>query len=139
MYDAIKHIYPEIPDAAFTLADNSDGNGIFIKRWAYDQPQPTPEQLAVAWDAIKDLPPPPPAAISATQLRVWCIRHGIPLATIDAAIAAIPDPAQREEARVRWEYSTEVRRDFPLVLQLAAALGMTDAQVDDAFREGALL
>lgn len=81
---------------------------------------------------------PVPQSVSPYQFRVWLIRAGVSLAQVDAMIDALPSQA-RDEARVAWEYGLEVRRDHPLVSQFAAALGMSEAQVDQAFREAAAL
>jgi hypothetical protein len=37
------------------------------------------------------------------------------------------------------EYATSIDRDNPLFSQLAGALGLTDEQIDDLFRQGATL
>ncbi|WP_342640953.1 hypothetical protein [Rhodoligotrophos ferricapiens] len=41
--------------------------------------------------------------------------------------------------RIEWEYTSTVRRDHPLILQLAPALGLTEAEIDDLFRLAATL
>lgn len=84
-------------------------------------------------------PPATPATVSARQIRLWLIRNGVSLAQVDAAIAAIPDQQQREECRVEWEFAPYVERSHAMLLPLAAALGLTSEQVDDAFREAATL
>lgn len=54
------------------------------------------------------------------------------LASVEAAINALSEPA-RTAARIDWDNATEFRRDFPLLAQLAAAIGLSDAQVDALF------
>lgn len=78
---------------------------------------------------------PVPATVSARQIRLWLIRHGVSLAAVDAAIDAIPDQQARQECRVEWDYAPYVERSHPMLIPLAAALGLTESQVDDAFRE----
>lgn len=92
-------------------------------------------------DSIDDLPelPAVPASVSARQIRLWLVRHGVSLAQVDAAIDAIPDEQQREECRIDWEWAPYVERSHPLLLPLAEALGLTPEQVDEAFREAAAL
>jgi len=80
---------------------------------------------------------PVPESVSARQIRLWLVRHGIALAQVDAAIDALSDQKQREEVRVEWDYAPYVERSHPMLVPLAAALGLTEAQVDDAFREAA--
>lgn len=80
-----------------------------------------------------DLPanPSPPQTVTAWQIRRWLISQGISLAQVDAAISAIPDAAQREAAKVDWEYAPYVERSHPMLKPMAAALGVAD--VDSAF------
>lgn len=54
------------------------------------------------------------------------------LSAVEAAIAELPEPA-RGAARIEWEYSATVRRNQPFVLQLAPALGLDDAALDNLF------
>lgn len=97
------------------------------------RPSEAHEWNGTAWA----LPPEPvPASVSPYQFRVWLIRAGVSLAQVDAMIDALPQPA-RDEARVAWEYGLEVRRDHPLIGQFGAALGMSEAAIDAAFREAA--
>lgn len=84
-----------------------------------------------------DLTPAIPASVSARQIRLWLLRHGISLAAVDAAIDAIPDQLQRDSVRVEWDYAPYVERSHPMLVPLAAALGLTEAQVDQAFVEAA--
>lgn len=85
------------------------------------------------------LTPPVPESVSARQMRLWLIRHGISLAAVDAAIDAIPDQLQRDSVRVEWDYAPVVERSHSMLIPLAAALGLTEAQVDQAFIEAATI
>jgi broad specificity phosphatase PhoE len=84
-----------------------------------------------------DLTPAVPESVSARQIRLWLVRHGISLAAVDAAIDAIPDQLQRDSVRVEWDYAPYVERTHPMLVPLAAALGLTEQQVDQAFVEAA--
>lgn len=42
-----------------------------------------------------------------------------------------------EKTKVAWEYATEWRRLSPMIVNLASALSLTDAQVDALFTEAA--
>jgi hypothetical protein len=86
-------------------------------------------------DDIEPPPPPVTATVSARQIRLWLIRHGISLAQVDAAIDAIPDQLQRDSVRVEWDYAPHVDRSHSMLIPLAAALGLTEQQVDQAFIE----
>ena len=80
-----------------------------------------------------------PASVSARQIRLWLIQNGISLASVEAAIDAIPDTLQRDLVRVEWEYAPYVERSHPMLVPLAAALGLSEDQVDQAFVEAATL
>jgi hypothetical protein len=82
-----------------------------------------------------DLTPPVPESVSARQIRLWLVRNGVSLAAVDAAIDAIPDQLQRDSVRVEWDYAPYVERSHPMLVPLAAALGLSEAQVDQAFIE----
>lgn len=83
-----------------------------------------------------DEPAAVPQSVSARQIRLWLVqRGGVSLAAVDAAIDAIPDAVTRDSVRVEWEYSTYCERKHPMLVPLAAALGLTEAQVDQAFVE----
>jgi hypothetical protein len=84
-----------------------------------------------------DLEPAVPESVSARQIRLWLIRHGVSLSQVDAAIASIPDQLQRDSVQVEWEYAPYVERTHPMLIPLATALGLTEAQVDQAFIEAA--
>ena len=92
-------------------------------------------------DSTDDLPelPAVPVSVTARQIRLWLVRHGVSLAAVDAAIDAIHDQQQRQECRVEWDYAPYVERSHPMLVPLAAALGLDEAQVDDAFREAATI
>jgi hypothetical protein len=82
---------------------------------------------------------PVPGSVTARQIRLWLVRHGVSLAAVDAAIDAIQDAQAREEARVEWDYAPYVERAHPMLVPLAAALGLDESQVDDAFRQAATI
>ena len=83
------------------------------------------------------LPPPPPVTtVTMRQARLALLRAGL-LDNVDAAIAAIPDETQRRAAQIEWEYASIVERNSALIQQLAPALGMTEAQMDELFATAA--
>lgn len=73
-----------------------------------------------------------PHAVTMRQARLALLAAGL-LDDVEAAIAAIPDPARRKAAQITWEFSSEVQRKNGLVSQLAPSLGMTEAQIDALF------
>lgn len=96
------------------------------------------DELPEGW-TLADQSPPVPARVSARQLRLWMVAHGVSLATVTQAIESIVDPITRETVRVEWEYAPWIERSHPWLVPMAAALGLDDAAVDTAFREAAQL
>lgn len=89
---------------------------------------------AFAWNDGPDVP----AVVTMRQARIALLRAGL-LSQVDAAIAAMPAETGGDEARITWAYGAEVRRDGPLIGQLAPGLGLTDEQIDNLFIEAATL
>lgn len=89
--------------------------------------------------AIAPYEPPvlPPPAITRRQLRLWLVRNGVTTLQVETVIAAIQPDQAREEAWIEWQDASSYERANPLVVQVGQALGLTDAQMDDAFREAA--
>ncbi len=76
---------------------------------------------------------PVPESISPRQARLALLAAGL----LDAAEAAVNQAGP--VAKIYWEYAVEWRRDEPVLIQLAAALGLTPEQLDDLFRQAATL
>lgn len=76
------------------------------------------------------------ALAAAAQARLACTPRQARLAlagagllgAVEAWIATADDPT-----RISWEYATQIRRDFPALTGAAAALGLTEAQIDALF------
>lgn len=132
IYEAIKALYPGIQDSEFLLQDDSDGRGPHIAWWGRPEPKPTIEQLQAVV-----VPPAVPQEVTMRQARLALLSAG-KLDVVSAAIDALPEP-QRSAARITWDYSSAVQRTQPLVLQLAPALGLDDAQLDALFIQAAVL
>jgi hypothetical protein len=90
------------------------------------------DELPEGW---QKWPGPVPESVTARQIRLWLVQHGIPLSAIETAIDAIPNQQTRETVRVEWEYAPYVERVHPWLIPLAQALGLDEEQVDQAFRE----
>lgn len=87
-------------------------------------------------EAVTNLMP----QINGTQLRLALLGLGVTAAQVEAAIDAVPgDAVQRETARIQWEYATSFQRQHPLIATIGAALGMTEAQIDEAWLHAATL
>lgn len=75
------------------------------------------------------------APITKRQLRLTLVRNGISLATVDAAIASMPEGIEKQEAQIEWDDASTFNRIHPTLLLIASALGLTEAQVDAMWRE----
>lgn len=82
--------------------------------------------------------PTAPSVVTMRQARLALANAGL-LAGVDAFIANMTDPAQKEAAQIEWGYAQTVRRDHPLLIAFAQFKGMTDAQIDDLFLKAAEL
>lgn len=82
-------------------------------------------------------PVPVPQSVTMRQARLALHAAGL-LSGVDAAIAAMPEPA-KTAALIEWEYAGNVERNAGLVPAMAAALGMSDADIDDLFISAATL
>lgn len=78
-----------------------------------------------------------PEVVTMRQARLALLGAGL-LAQVNTAVANMPG-AEGDAARIEWEYAQEVRRDSPLVVALSEILGLTSAQLDDLFTNGAKL
>lgn len=79
-----------------------------------------------------------PDSVTAVQIRLWLVAHGISLEQVDAAIAALPDET-REATLIEWEYSGTIHRASSTLVAMATAFGMDSAAIDAAFSEAASL
>lgn len=99
-----------------------------------DGPIPlTPDEEA-EWDAREAaVQRAVPESVTIRQAKLALLQVGL-LDDVEAAINGSDRAVQ-----IEWEYATEFRRDWPALLAMKPALGLTDAQVDDLFRLAATL
>ena len=90
-------------------------------------------QPYVTEPAPSTAPPPPvvPTAVTMRQARLALLGAGL-LSQVNSAIAAMTG-MQGDAARIEWEFSSDVRRQQPLVMALGPALGLSAAQLDALF------
>lgn len=72
--------------------------------------------------------------LTARQLRLGLVGNGIGLDEVAATIDAMPDGPDKDRALIEWQFATSFERDHPLIASVAAALGLTDEQVDMMWR-----
>lgn len=76
--------------------------------------------------------PGPPTVVTRAQGKAALITAGL-WDDVLAYVDAIEDPTQQALARVALDDTTEWRRDSPFLTTAAAALGLTEKQLDDLF------
>jgi len=74
---------------------------------------------------------PVPQIVFMRQARLALLEVGL-LDNIEQIINLLPEPL-KSEARIEWEYATEVRRDWPTLNQIADHLNLTSEYVDELF------
>lgn len=86
------------------------------------------------WKEIGD--PTPPAFVPPVVVRRLSFFRALSRSDfikVKALIASIQDPDQQHTLRVWFDEATEFERDHPLVLEVAAQLQKSDAEVDAIF------
>lgn len=81
--------------------------------------------------APEPLSDPVPPSVSMRQARHAMLQAGI-LGAVQTMIEQMPGD-EGDAARIDWGFAQEVRRDHPMVSQLAATLGLAPTEVDDLF------
>ena len=112
-------IHAPMPDGALRAALQPNGEVLVYMPGDTLPPAPPPG------------PPPVPAEVTMRQARL-ALHAADLLASVEAAIDALPDPP-RAAARIEWDHSQTVQRHRGIVQQLGAALGMSSAQLDALF------
>ncbi|MCO5082660.1 MAG: hypothetical protein M9955_13515 [Rhizobiaceae bacterium] len=86
----------------------------------------------------EDFAPPVPTTpivmeVTMRQARLALLYAGLG-AQVDAAIDALPEP-QKSATRIEWDFAKTLRRDHAMVPMLAAALSLTEEDLDILFYE----
>ncbi|MDR2325109.1 MAG: hypothetical protein LBE51_06845 [Acidovorax sp.] len=83
-------------------------------------------------------PEPVPQTISRAQGRLVLYRAGL-WASVLAYVAGITDPAEQFEADAALNHTTDWQRSSPFLGRAAMALGLSDQQLDNLFRDAAAI
>lgn len=73
-----------------------------------------------------------PASVTRRQAKQALRLAGL-LANVQTAIDAIEDETTRDLAQIEWDDSQEFQRNRPILIQLATALGLDSAAIDQLF------
>lgn len=94
----------------------------------------TPEEVA-EWQAAQAEPQPVPRRITRRQGRLALLQAGM----LDAVEQIMANPETPRAVRITYEDATEWWQGDAMIAEFAAALDLTDAQVDALFVQAAAL
>lgn len=97
-----------------------------------------PSNAVRCWGNEQATAPVIPHSITRAQARAALILAGL-IDRVQPAIDAITDQLQRALVQNDWDSRGTFERDNSTLLTLAAALGLTEVQLDDLFIQGAKL
>lgn len=112
-----------------------DGDGPYLAQWLSSQPQPDAEAIAAA------TPPPEPFKdLTRPAFLFMMNKIGVSEATVEGIISAVPeDTTAKKDAKalalIVFKNQQTFRRDNPMLQRLAKAAGLTETQVDAAWRQ----
>lgn len=72
-----------------------------------------------------------PESVTMRQARIALSRAGL-IPAVEQALATMEGQAG-EEARIEWDYSSQVFRHKPFVIGLGTSIGLTESQIDELF------
>lgn len=75
--------------------------------------------------------------ITRRQLRLALVRNGISIASVDAAIAGMPNGQEKDEATIEWQDATTFDRMHPTLLFVGGALGLSPDAIDAMWAQAA--
>lgn len=113
-----------LADGASIPADPGNSDYAAYLQWLSEGNTPEP---------YVEPPLPIPAVVTMRQARLALLGAGL-LDDVEAVIASAG-----REAQIEWEYASVVERSNPVIAAVQQQQGMTDAQIDDLFREAAKL
>ncbi len=124
-YDEESEIDPmEIVEVTATIGD--------VDVPGHDTPQIAPSSPGdIDWDQLDVPESTVPKKVTMRQARRALFAAGL-YQDVEDAINALTEPT-RTEARIDWDFSSDVYRDNSFVLMLTSLLGLTEEQVDDLF------
>lgn len=71
--------------------------------------------------------------VTPRQFRLALLDIDVTPDNVESLLATIGDEKLRTAAQIEWRNATEIRRDHPLIAQIAPMLGGTDEMLDELF------
>lgn len=141
---------PSVPGKAIIRAENGwlhvndhrgsvlyDSNGVeYTFTGEYNGLGPIPDWLSTEPPEQISMPEPSVQYVSRAQGKAALIKAGL-WEEVLIAISAIEDPTQKALAEVALHDATEYRRDSPTLAAIAAAVDISDEQMDELFQQAA--
>ena len=90
---------------------------------------------AVLIQEMDNLPVAVPRSITPRQFKMSLFNFGVPLSQVEGIINSFDEPL-RTYARVNWESSTSFDRHNEMLNQMAPALNLSHADLDEIFING---
>ncbi len=127
--EAVRRLHPGVNFLRDVIVqDDADGRGSFLAQWNLSGNPPADDAITAAMAA-----PVVPQTISMLSARRALRAAGL-LDKINAAVVAAAP-----EVQDAWQFSNALDRRSPTVQALAAAIGLSGAQMDDLFIQAASL
>jgi hypothetical protein len=105
-------------------------DGVWVQAWSVEEA--TPEEIA------ENNPVVVPDSVAMWQARTILIEDDM-LDDVNTLLATIPDEKARKLAQAKFEYSSTVRRDDPIVTMVIPQLGKTEDEINQMFIRAAAL
>lgn len=122
-------------------------NGVVVQKQPYHEDgfidAPDWVVCGYLYDGQNFAPPPPPPepvpqSVTRAQGKAALIQAGLWSAVV-SYVEGIADPTEKALAEVALNDTLEWQRSSPFLNSAAAALGLTDEQLDDLFRQAATI
>lgn len=98
----------------------------------------TRAEFEAAQQAEMEARSPVPLRVTKRQAQLALLYAG-KLDAAESAIAAIPDPTQRRAAQIEWGAADYIERSHPLIAAIAAAIDLSEEEIDGFFIAAAAL
>ena len=131
----------EISENGFTITPEFEGVADIVNAYANNKmqllgglSQLNPEYV---WAVIYETPAVKP--LTRRQFRLALVANGYNLSDIEALIAQIPDPIQRQFTQIEWQDANTFERHNPSLLLMASMLEISSDQLNQMWAQALAL